>query len=483
MILKHTTACGIMLLLGVTLGLPQATAALTLKEYMNEVQGQNSGYQGTSIQSEGAALKAREADLYFTPQLFAEARIGYDEKQASPPVMVYNRLATDNYKVGLSQQFNFGLQSKLYYELNKTNFAGANFGPNVMTEYWDASPKLELSMPLWGGGFGRSARATQEITRQQNAVDQYSSGAQANNYLVGAEAVYWRLSAWQEVVRIQERALTAAQNIYSYVARKQGMNLGEKADVIQAQALLESRTLELQVAKNEAQEALRSFNKFRNQEPYAPVDQLELVDFKSLENIAVPQNRPGDRLDVKATEAQLSAAKANAQITLERNRPTLDVYGTYALNARNAELNEALQKSGGSDRDTAFMGMRFNVPLNFSATSDTRSGALKAERAAELNHQYARYAQEMDWTTLTRTLMDARDNLKLLGRIEEVQKSKLENERARLRQGRTTTYQVLLFEQDYTQAAVTRVKSAANILGLQSQLKLYETQYSPEGGK
>ncbi|WP_413288130.1 TolC family protein [Bdellovibrio sp. HCB337] len=480
--LKQTTSYGIALLLSAALSGPQA-GALTLNEYMNQVKGQNTGYQGTSTQSEGAGLKSREADLYFTPQLFAEARWGHDEKPNSPPVMVYDQLATDNYKLGVSQQFSFGLQSKLYYELNKTNFVGASFGPNVMTEYWDASPKLELSMPLWGGGFGRSARATQEITRQQNFADQYNSGAQANNLLVGAEAAYWRLSAWSEVVVIQEQALKAAQNIHDYVARKQKMNLGEKADVIQAQALLESRTLELQVAKNEAHDALRNFNKFRNQEPYATVENLEKVDFKSLESITVPQARPGDRLDVKATEAQLATAKANSQIVRERNRPTLDVYGTYALNGRDDAMNEAIKNSGTENRDTAFMGVRFNMPLNLKATSDARSGAMKSEKAAELNHQYAQYAQEMDWTTLTRSLTDARDNLKLLGRIEEVQKSKLENERARLRQGRTTTYQVLLFEQDYTQAAVTRVKSAANILGLQSQLKLYETQNSPEGGK
>lgn len=479
---KQTTSNGIALLLSAALSGTQA-GALTLNEYMNQVKGQNTGYQGSSEQSEGAALKSREADLFFTPQLFAEARWGHDGKPNSPPVMVYDKLETDTYRLGVSQQFSFGLQSKLYYDLMRTDFVGANFGPNVATEYWDASPKLELSMPLWGGGFGRSTQASQEITRQQNYADQFSSGAQANNFVVGAEAAYWRLSAWQEVVKIQEQALKAAQNIYDYVARKQRMNLGEKADVIQAQALLESRTLELQVAKNEALDALRNFNKFRNQAPYTPVDNLETVDYKGLESITVPQARPGDRLDVKATEAQLATAKANSTLVHERNRPTLDVYGTYGLNGRDDEMNEALKNSGRAARDTAFVGVRFNMPLNVKATSDVKSGALKAEKAAELNYQYSQYAQEMDWTNLTRNLTDARDNLKLLGRIEEVQKSKLENERARLRQGRTTTYQVLLFEQDYTQAAVTRVKSAANILGLQSQLKLYETQYSPEGGK
>lgn len=478
---KQTTGLRILLIVSFFVGASTQASALTLNEYLSQVQGDSKAYKGSSTQSEGAYLKSREADLVFSPQLFGEARVGHDSKLGSPAAMVYDKMEMGNYKLGVNQQFSFGLQTKLYYELTRTDFVGANFGPNVATKYWDASPKVELTMPVWGGGFGRTAQANQEISRQQNFADRFSSGSQAKNFLVGAEAAYWRLSAWQDVVKIQEQALKAAQNIYDYVARKQKMNLGERSDVIQAQALVESRTLELQVARNEAQEALRNFNKFRSQAPTAAVSDLEPVNYKALESLTVPAARPGDRLDVKATQAQLETAKASSKLTRERNRPTLDVYGTYALNGRDDSFNEALKNAGQSERDTAFVGVRFNMPLNISAASDAKAGAMKAEKAAELNYEYAVYAQDMDWTNLTRNLTDARDNLKLLSRIENVQKEKLENERKRLRQGRTTTYQVLLFEQDYSQSALTRVKSAASILGLQSQIKLYEA--SQEGGK
>jgi len=482
MSLKSLIPLLVVALTGVSLSVAPAQA-LTLQEYLDQVKGENRAYQGSRLQSEGATQKAREADLIFTPSLFAEGRVGHDGKLSSPSIVAYDRVENSSYKLGVSQQFRFGLQSKLYYDLSKTRFVGANLGPNVQTEYWDASPKLELNMPLWSGGFGRAARATEELLREQNSADHFSSAAQASQSLVGAEAAYWKLSAWKDVVRIQEQALKAAQDIHDYVARKQKMNLGEKADVIQAQALVEARTLELQVAQNEARDALRTLNKFRNKAAETPAEALDAVDLKALENLQVPEARPGDRLDVKATEAQLASAKAQAQLVRERNRPTLDVYGTYALNGRDAEMNEALKNAGQSERDTAFVGVKLNIPLNMGASADARAGALKAQKAAELNQEYAKYAQEMDWTTLSRTLSEARDNLRLIGRIEEVQKIKVENERARLRQGRTTTYQVLLFEQDYTQAAANRAKSAAQILGLQSQLKLYQNTNSSEEGK
>lgn len=54
-----------------------------------------------------------------------------------------------------------------------------------------------------------------------------------------------------------------------------------------------------------------------------------------------------------------------------------------------------------------------------------------------------------------------------------LKKIKLDNERIRLRQGRATTYQVLLFEQDFSQAQAGRVLAATELIALKAQLNLY----------
>jgi outer membrane protein TolC len=475
---KLTLPMSVILIGAALLLLDSRAHALTVNEYLNQVKQESLGYKGQKEQSEGAALKSREADLFFTPQLFAEATVGHDAKPNTPSM--YDEVKSQNYSLGLTQQFSFGLQGKLYYELGRTEFVNATAAINP-SKYWTAAPKLELTMPLWGGGFGRTATANQEASRQQNVAEQYTAEGQSLSFLVQAVGAYWRLAAWQDVVRIQEQAMKAAQNILDYVGKKQRMNLGESADVVQARALVEGRTLELQVARNEAAEAQRNFNRFLNRDLNSATPQLDSINYASLETLELPKDRPGVRADVKALEAQLAAAKAAATLARERNRPTLNLVGNYAMTGRDEEFNEALKASGKSERDTAFVGLRFNMPLNFGATSDVKAGADKAERAAEFNRQQALYNQDADWANLVRNVADLRDNLKLMGRIEDAQKAKLESERTRLRQGRTTTYQVLLFEQDYSQAALSRAKSAAGILGLQSQIKLY--QNTPEGAK
>ncbi len=457
-----------------------SASALSLEDYLGQVKDSSMGYKANSEQAEAANLKTREADLFFTPRLFANARAGFDGKEPFGSTITYDELKMQNYSLGISQEFSFGLQASLAYAMDRTQIVGATLPAGISDTFWDATPKLELTMPLWANGFGRSSRANEQVTRQQNLADRFGSAAQAHAYLVQAEAAYWGLVSAQEVVEVQGRALEQAKSILNYVTRKSRMNLGERADILQAKALVESTTFQLQQAQNREKAARRAFNTYVNRPAETAVDKLEGINFVNLQNISVPQQQPGDRLDIKAAEAQSLMAKSAAQLSNERNKPTLDLYGSYALNGRDEELNEALKEAGAVERDTAFVGVRLNIPLNYGAASDAQTGALKAQKAAEYSYQYKRFTQEQDWTNLTQQLVEAKESLRLATNIVNAQKAKLENERVRQRQGRTTTYQVLLFEQEFSQSEVNRIQAASQILGLQAQIKLY--QASLEGG-
>ncbi len=78
----------------------------------------------------------------------------------------------ENYSLGVSQDFNFGLQTKVFYALDKTEVVGATLPAGTPDSFWQATPTLELTMPLWGNGFGRTARANEDLTRQQNLAEE-----------------------------------------------------------------------------------------------------------------------------------------------------------------------------------------------------------------------------------------------------------------------------------------------------------------------
>lgn len=457
------------------------SSAMSLNDYLNQVKQQSLGLKASDQQAEASALSAREADLYFTPKLLANARVGHDGKETFGASVTYDRLKMQNYSLGVSQEFSFGLQTKLMYAIDNTEVEGLTApGYPSSVSFWDATPQLEVTMPLWKDGFGRTARANEELVRQQNEAQKLGSLGQSQSYLVEAEAAYWNLSSAQEVVEVQKRASQAAQSILDYVSRKARMNLGESADVLQAKALVEQTTFQLQQAVNTEKSARRNFNTYMNRGSEETVERLEVMNYGGLQSIAIPAQKPGNRYDVQAAAAQARTAKASSALSAEKNKPQVDLYGSWALNGRDEELNEAMKNAGKTEKDTAFVGVRVSIPLNVGAASDARAGSLKAERAAEYSLQYKQFVQEQDWNNLVQQLAEAKEGFRLATNIVNAQKAKLDNERTRLRQGRTTTYQVLLFEQDYSQSEVNRVKSAALILGLQARIKLY--QNSPEGG-
>lgn len=458
-----------------------AVHALTLQEYLNQVEKKSLAYQRNMMSADASRLVSREADLLTSPVFFASTKFSFDGKANNPPQPSYQDTRINNYTLGVSQQFDFGLQAKFSYSLIKTKYVGANFNPGVDSEFWDLSPRVELTMPLWANGFGRTVEANKEYTRQSNLVNEYNALAQSKNLLTDAEYAYWRLSTALERVSIQEAALKAGQSIFSFVNNQSRKNLGETADVLQARALTEANQLQLQQAINEREAAKRAFNVYLNQDADVAIPALDSINYTALEQVEVPATRPGDRLDLKAAKAQADLTRASAILIKERNKPQLDVIGGYALNGRGVETSGAFENASKTNRDAGYVGVLFQVPLNFKATSDAKAGADRLRDSAEINVQAIAYNQDQDWNTLKDKLAESKITLKLARTMEAAQKSKLENERTRLRQGRTTTYQVLLFEQDYTTASASRVQAARDIVALQSQIKLYTA--TPAGEK
>lgn len=456
--------------------LASSASATTLDQYIDQVKKQNMSYQAAEKQDVGAGLQKKEANLFFTPQFFFNAQTGFNSQLPSPPFLSYDEVKQDTVSAGISQQFSFGVDAKLSYNLVRTHYKNISMPGTAGDPYYDAIPSLELSVPLWGNFLGSAAKARRNLTLNQRTAEQYGAKAQAQGTLVDAEITYWRLAAAQENVEVQKKALDAAKSILSYVNEKKSKNLGEEADVLQARALTEAYELQLEQAQIEERTARRKYNLHLNADANAPVDKLERLDYKGLLSAKVPEQRPGDRPDVKASEAQVALARASSTIALEQNKPSLNLIGGYSLFGRGNERRDAVSQAGYDYRDSAYVGVRFQMPLNVSAQNDARQGAKYVEKAAELNHKYLAYSQDQEWINLVQNFKDSQTTLKLAQAMERAQKTKLDNERKRLRQGRTTTYQVLLFEQDFLGAEVSRIRAATQIIALKSQIQLYSSK-------
>jgi hypothetical protein len=58
--------------------------------------------------------------------------------------------------------------------------------------------------------------------------------------------------------------------------------------------------------------------------------------------------------------------------------------------------------------------------------------------------------------------------------LEDAQKLKFNAERKRMQEGRSTTYQIFLFEQDFLNAQLGRIQAMAQVLDVLTNMKAYE---------
>ncbi len=454
---------------------PTATPnALSIDQYITQIQGENGEYIAAKGRDEAYELLKKKAALVTAPTFFASAETGYNEQITALPFFRYNRIATQSYSAGISQNSAYGINSKFTYALNKVQYNGLVTTNELAANNYQTRPVIEVTIPLLQNRFGSTTRATRDATEQQNEVLKYNAQAAAVTTVIAAQQSYWNLVAARKIVDVQIVAEKQAQKILDYVTKREKMNLGETADVLQAKALVETKKLELRQAQNDLKIATRNFNRLRNINSEQIGEKLENIDFAKIKNTVLPKIKEATRPDVKAAQASMKAAVANAKIDEENNKPSLNLYGAYAFKGVQAGATDAFNTSFNARGKEGLVGVKFSVPFYLGTIMDVQKGARMVASAARDEYRQKAFNEENDWENLLINLQFFQERTALAKEIEEAQKRKLENERSLLKRGRTSTYQVLLFEQEYCQAQVNLISSANNFLALMAQKKLYE---------
>ncbi len=481
---------GVLFTFGLCATLPaQAATELSLADYIQQVTQQNTGVRGSELSAMASGLRSTEAHLITAPNLYISYDTKSDTRIAPFSFLQYDRLQTSTFSLGVMKAFDFGLQSKFHYDimnmqyLNPQSSLFGGMSAFFSNPYNIAAPVLEVTQSLWNNGFGRSTRASKDLIEAQNLATSHLTQFQRQDALVKAELAYWRLAAARQTIEVQNQAIDRAQKIYEWNKNRANLHLGDDADVIQAEAILQSRGLDVLSAENEARSAARDFNSIRNQDSDTVPEKVHSLELEDLNQAEAPK-RVQLREDVRAAQETARATQANAVVQTEKNLPTLDVYGTFSLNGQpqnlfaspytnGISLAQTLQLSLQTNRPSYSVGVRFNLPLDFDTVSRSQNAWRQEKAAAELTYERKLFEQEQSWKDLSQKLDDSKNHLRLSQLLEVTQRKKLEKEQDRLKKGRTTTFQVLLFEQDYLFSQLSRIKDQMTLLNILAQMKLF----------
>ncbi|MEK7692187.1 MAG: TolC family protein, partial [Bdellovibrionota bacterium] len=244
-----------------------------------------------------------------------------------------------------------------------------------------------------------------------------------------------------------------------------------RSDFMQADAAVKLRGLELQAALDEERAALDQFETLRGR-PLATYENLQPIESAVAPKL-LSEIGEIERADLKAAEEVSRAARANSRMGLERVSPTLEAYANLVFNGKDAATGPAIRDSFKTNHPTYTFGVRFSAPIDLPATFSAREGHHLDVSASERSVERKRYEVDREWKSLVAAYAEARARLALTEGIEKVQREKLELERDRQVRGRSTTYQVLAFEQDYATAELLNLRSKVDVLKLQIQARLF----------
>lgn len=453
---------------------PVKESVLGLEDYLNQVRSGSELFTSSKQATDAADQRSKEYKLLTRPSLIAN--VNYSRSRADTgSVLSGDDNSQRNYSLGVQETTDFGLTAALTYGVvSVTTNASlpAASGFVILPDTTTAGPQLTLTQSLWRNWFGDEIRATQLQLEAAAANQKYAQSFQQTQILAQAEQAYWGLAVSREQVSSAKEVLALTEKSQKWSANRQRLELTDKSDLLQANAALLARRLALHAAVDGEKTASRAFNTARGVDADVVADTLSSFDPTVIDQLQIPK-RVAARDDVKVAEQQKRLAEAAARLAEERNTPTLNLTGALGLNGRDPLTGQAVTNSLQTTRPNYAIGVNAIIPLDFGTQSDVRSGYRKDVQSATTFYKRKVFENDRLWRDLTTFFADAIGRYKISVDVEKANKEKVTYERQRHDRGRTTLYQVILFENDYAQAQFSRIQAQADVLNAYAQIRTF----------
>jgi outer membrane protein TolC len=451
--------------------------AFTLETYLKEVKTQNLNIIANAYSSQSFRLRVGEAGLDFMPYATGNAQYSDDKRIGSFSSALGSEAVTEAGTLGVQQKLRTGTLVGFNYNLTLNSvynspFYAASFGSLNYSAY-TAAPEITITQPLWRDFNASLSKATEESVlaglRAQDISNQYSNQQIISN----AENAYWILSLDREVVRLDRESIERTDKILKRNQKRVSMNVADRSDLLQSLASLKTKELAFQQDIEVLRQASMKFNSLRNVSNDTVAETLqgigEFVDTDLAKDIV----RKGERADVIVAISNAEKSKADAKAADIRNQPDVEFIGTYQFDGRGSNAGTALGTSWNGDNPYLTAQLTLKIPLDFDEVSKMAAGYKAQAAAAEATTARAKFDLDQDWMDLQKHFKDAMSRLSLARDLEKLQAEKLKYERQRFASGRTTSFQVLQFEDNFSDASLSRLRVENELISMRAQARLY----------
>ncbi len=451
-----------------------STQKISLRDFLQEVRENNPEGIALSKNVESLNLKIDEAELALSPYGYINYGQLDDEKPTPAPVFQGRKNKAETWSVGVDKLTSFGLYANAYLESRDIEIIGAD--PQILTEpkYNEARGVIELKQSLWRNGFGAKTSSDILGARETARADMLDEKFKLQQLLLKAESAYWALASLNEVIKLQDESVDRAKRMQTLMQKRYGQKLVDDVDYLQTQSAYQARELEWQSLVDERAGLYREFNTYRGLNDNTV--EVELDPMPTQEWLARQQINPNKskRADFEALRSRSKAGKARAKAGKSNISPDLDVTASYASNGRDDRFSGSFDQVGEYDRPTWTVGVQLRVPLDFGLTSDLRSAYNSQLTANESKLAQAEFQERRAFEDAYNKRNEAQVRFERMMELEKIQSKMVTRERSRLNNGRTTTFQMITFEQDLAATQIKRVRAQRELIETHNQLKLFQ---------
>lgn len=337
--------------------------------------------------------------------------------------------------------------------------------------------EIRLTQSLWRDAFGRSTTYRHESEQRELLSRKSNLIFEKQSLLIEFESVYWDLALALKEEQLRTENLKFSKKLKSWTLNRLQKTAAERSDVLQSDALLSSRELDLISVQNQI-ETLK--NRIRqiiplemNQVPLPNLD--ELSEERALEPLMAQNGslQTPQRLDTLASTYLAEQTEFQQKQILENLKPNLNAYLSYGQNGISESFDESWNRAGNDRYSGVRFGIQLQVPLDRSLIYEQQKAQVLITQAQQLQTKALTRNIKLSWEDLLRRIEVLKHQVQESSRLSQFQKSKVEEERHRYQIGRSTVFQLVSFEVEAAEAEIRKYRFLGELRKLESQARLF----------
>lgn len=322
---------------------------------------------------------------------------------------------------------------------NARGFTGFTLTQPLLRNFWIDDTRLNIVL-------SRSGLHRSRLTLQQQLLATITQ----------VELAYLELIAAQETVKVQEKAVQLAEQLWAENKKRVAVGVLAPLDEKQAESQLATSRADLLSARNSMQLQQNALKRLLDDNFAAWMD-TELIPAEKL--VALPQtfSLPDSwskgmilRPDLQQATSLLEDENINLKYAKNQVFPQLDLVGSYGLTGNAFEVSGALERLRQAEGDNYAIGVVFRMPItNRAARNRRRAAQVSVEEALlDLKRLEQQILVEIhDAVSTARSSYERVDATK--ASVEYAQQA-LDAEQKKLANGKSTSFQVLQLQRDLT---------------------------------